>query len=133
MALTPEMMDLLIAEYFFDPYELGYRKYGYMEREGFYVFYIPQILALVNSPRTEVYTYHDDEAEFLDSLDGNVDHDSHMKSVLKKRKLPSRISEIFSNIENAPNYVTTEDVLSAFFYFVSNNPGTTVADYVVLE
>lgn len=122
--LTPEMMDILIAEYYLDPEDLGYRKYGYMEKEGEYVFYVPQILALINEPRTkkldlELVTEDTDEAFFT--------------SKYYIRALPSRLNNIFNGLEGAPNALSEMDLIQSLYYFVTNNPWATIAGIIIIE
>ncbi len=114
MALTQEMMDRLIAEYFNDPKDLGYRKYGRLNGNK---FYIPQIVALVNSSRDREVRVclHEDpiECSAFPDLHGVV---------IKREFYPPRICEIFAGIENAPNRVTAQDLQDTFMYFLSTNP-----------
>lgn len=115
-ALNPQLMNILITEYFSDPTNRGYRKYGNMMlSDGEVLFYAPQILSLVNEPQNIMVMFCDHDGECSDHLDQH-------RYEMKQAGAPPRIGEIFAGIADAPNVLLVEHLVQVYNYFKSLNP-----------
>jgi len=118
MALTQQMMLILINEYFTDPKNLGYRKYGRMDGIKFYV---PQILQLLNTARDRTIYKSKDSGSILSNQEDILASQNYYTKISRSHDVP-RVCEIFSGIPGAPNALTEADILQTLSLFSELNP-----------
>ena len=114
MALTTQMMDILIEEFFTDPKKLGYMNYVHLEGT---TIYIPQLKHAIN----ESYDIQIKNCNHENNIPCSEVPDLHTYILLRNRGIP-RICELFSGIDGAPNALSCGDIRECFEYYGTLHP-----------